>query len=214
MARRNWMLGGVLFFTALALHAQDQNKNTQNKTAGPAQQASANQNADTTRTTKAGTASEVNTTTANKANEKETNARASNTPAVPETTTSQGGSPAVLSGEKGSDRDGTNNVQRASMNMAGSPAAGLKLDQNNSNQVDAEARDRQQYSQDKARSAKNQDRADGSTVSGTSGSEPGQVNNNNRRENNALSDQNLSAKEKKLKGKSEDKKSAKKKNKG
>jgi hypothetical protein len=213
MAKRNWMLGGVLLFSAFALHAQDQSKNTQNKTAAPAQQASGGQDADTTRA-KAGTASDIDATSANKTNGNETGARASSTPAGPQTTTSQGGSPAVLSGKKGSDRDGTNNVQRASMNMAGSPAAGLKLDQNNSGKVDAEARDRQQYSQDKARSAQNQDRADGSTVPGTAGSKPGQINNNNRKENNALSDQNLSAKEKKLKGKSEDKKSAKKKSKG
>src|SRR5688500_642649 len=42
---------------------------------------------------------------------------ASNTPAVEQTTTSGSGSPAVLSGEDGDGRDGTNNVQRASMNM-------------------------------------------------------------------------------------------------
>jgi trimeric autotransporter adhesin len=51
---------------------------------------------------------------------------ASNVPAVIQESSSQSGSPAVLSGEEGSDRDGTNNVQRAKPNMAGSDVKGLK----------------------------------------------------------------------------------------
>ena len=50
----------------------------------------------------------------------------SNVPAVLQETTSQSGSPAVLSGEEGSDRDGTNNVQRAKPNMAGSDVKGMR----------------------------------------------------------------------------------------
>jgi len=142
-------------------------------------------------------------------------ARASNTPAVPQTTTSDSGSPAVLSGGNGSDRDGTNNVQRASMNMAGSTAAGLKLDEMSSANADAEGADRQQYSQDKQTSARN---ADAASTPGNSGADDsGQINNNSRKENNALSDQNLSAKEKKAQGESKkraDKNSRKGKTKG
>ncbi len=50
----------------------------------------------------------------------------SNVPAVVQESTSQSGSPAMLSGKKGSDRDGTNNVQRAKPNMAGADVRGLK----------------------------------------------------------------------------------------
>jgi hypothetical protein len=49
-----------------------------------------------------------------------------NTPAVNQETSSQSGSPAVLSTDKGSDRDGTNNVQRAEPNMAGAKVNGVK----------------------------------------------------------------------------------------
>jgi hypothetical protein len=54
------------------------------------------------------------------------NAQSSNAPAVTQETSSQSGSPAVLSPENGTDRDGTNNVQRAKPNMAGSPVGGIR----------------------------------------------------------------------------------------
>lgn len=47
-----------------------------------------------------------------------------NTPAVIQTTTSESGSPAILSGEDGAKRDGTNNVQRAKPNIAGAKEPG------------------------------------------------------------------------------------------
>jgi hypothetical protein len=53
--------------------------------------------------------------------------QASNAPAVIEETSSQSGSPAVLSGTKGAERDGTNNIQRAKPNMEGSSVNGLKI---------------------------------------------------------------------------------------
>jgi hypothetical protein len=53
--------------------------------------------------------------------------QASNAPTVIEETSSQSGSPAVLSGTKGEERDGTNNIQRAKPNMAGSSVNGLKI---------------------------------------------------------------------------------------
>lgn len=47
-----------------------------------------------------------------------------NTPVVIQHTSSESGSPAVLSGNNGKDRDGTNNVQRATPNMAGAKEPG------------------------------------------------------------------------------------------
>jgi len=87
-------------------------------------------------------------TNANSDDTASTDARVSNTPAVPQTSTSQSGSPAVLSGEDGSERDGTNNVQRASMNMVGSPVDNLNLDANESVDPDAEMKDRQDQTQE------------------------------------------------------------------
>jgi hypothetical protein len=43
-----------------------------------------------------------------------------------------------LSGEEGSDRDGTNNVQRAKPNMAGSPAGKIKMGKNKNADPDDE----------------------------------------------------------------------------
>lgn len=114
----------------------------------------------------------------------------SNAPPVAQSTSSQSGSPAVLSGQKGKERDGTNSVQRASMNMAGSPAANLNLGPEQTVDVDSELKDRQDYTQEKQISAENQNQNN----SGAGGAD--QINNNSRRENNALSDQNLSAKDK------------------
>lgn len=48
----------------------------------------------------------------------------SNAPAVIQTTSSEGGSPAILSKDNGKGRDGTNNVQRSSYNMAGAEVPG------------------------------------------------------------------------------------------
>jgi hypothetical protein len=48
----------------------------------------------------------------------------SNAPAVIQTTSSESGSPAILSKDNGKGRDGTNNVQRSSYNMAGAEVPG------------------------------------------------------------------------------------------
>jgi hypothetical protein len=48
----------------------------------------------------------------------------SNAPAVIQTTTSESGSPAILSGDNGNGRDGTNNVQRGTLKMAGAEMKG------------------------------------------------------------------------------------------
>ena len=47
-----------------------------------------------------------------------------NSPAVIQSTTSESGSPAILSGGNGTERDGTNNVQRAKPNIAGAKEPG------------------------------------------------------------------------------------------
>ena len=119
-----------------------------------------------------------------------------NVPAVSQITTSSSGSPGVLSGKNGNERDGTNNVQRASMNMVGSPVRNLNLDNTRTVDADSELRDRQDYTQEKQVSANNQNQESGGNTSGKSN----QVNTNNRKENNAASDQNLSSKENKASG--------------
>jgi hypothetical protein len=59
-------------------------------------------------------------------------AQKSNAPAVIQSTTSESGSPSVLSGENGSGRDGTNNVQRAKANIAGAEVpADMNLEKRN-----------------------------------------------------------------------------------
>lgn len=109
-------------------------------------------------------------------------AQASNTPAVPQTTTSQSGSPAVLSGDNGASRDGTNNVQRASMNMAGSPAGNVDLAESNVN-PDSEIKKRQreeQTSQDSIQVQSSQQRTMPGNAPGGSETD---INDNSRREN-------------------------------
>lgn len=133
--------------------------------------------------------------------------RASNTPAVSQMTSSGSGSPAVLSSKDGQGRDGTNNVQRASMNMAGSPANNIRLGQTNSVNADSEMRDRQIVEQDKETSARKQNQKSGGS---STGGGSGEINDNTRRENNAASDQNLSAKEKSSVGEEEATKSERK----
>ena len=119
-------------------------------------------------------------------------ARASNTPAVSQTSSSASGSPAVLSNDDGRGRDGTNNVQRASMNMAGSPANNIRINSNKDADADSEMADRQNYEQDKQTSAQRQKQ----DSANPGARESNEINNQSRRENNASSDQNLSSKEK------------------
>lgn len=73
------------------------------------------------------TSSGINNATAE--NEK---AASSNAPVVLQRTTSESGSPSVLSKDNGRGRDGTNSVQRASYNMAGAEVpANMNLSQKN-----------------------------------------------------------------------------------
>src|SRR5688500_11659032 len=147
---RNWISCFMMMFVALSLHAQSTAQKPAQQQPVPGQQAPANNNqnsdaqrpADTLGTNNApGGSTEANGnqngsnavagnpqgTNGALENGGTSNAAASNTPAVEQTTTSQSGSPAVLSGQNGVQRDGTNNVQRASMNMVGSPVDNLNL---------------------------------------------------------------------------------------
>ena len=90
-------------------------------------------------------------------------------------TSSGSGSPAFLSGKDGAERDGTNNVQRAEMNMAGSPVGNLRLNDGKPADVNAEMEKGRQR------------------VTAPAATRSNQINNNNRRQNNALSDQSLSS---------------------
>jgi hypothetical protein len=133
-------------------------------------------------------------------------ARASNTPAVSQTSSSASGSPAVLSKDDGRGRDGTNNVQRATMNMAGSPANNIRVNNSKDTNPDSEMNDRQNYEQAKQTSAQDQKGENANPAA----RESNEINNNSRRENNAASDQNLSSKEKNTAEQNGEKKSRKK----
>jgi hypothetical protein len=123
---------------------------------------------------------------------------ASSATGISTTTSSSSGSPAVLSRNDGDERDGTNTVQRAKPNMAGSPVDGVSIP-DTPGDTEGELKDRQAYSRDKEQSAATTERRMGSD----------QMNTNNRRENNEESDQNLSAKEKDDEGKSDRKRDKK-----
>jgi hypothetical protein len=60
----------------------------------------------------------------NENNKTQSGEQRTNTPAVIQRTTSESGSPAILSGDDGKKRDGTNNVQRATPNIAGAEEIG------------------------------------------------------------------------------------------
>ena len=116
-----------------------------------------------------------------------------NVPAVSQTTTSSSGSPGVLAGENGNERDGTNNVQRATMNMVGSPVRNLNLSSANTVDVDIELWDRQEYTQEKQISANIHNQENGANSS----DQLNQENADNRKQTTGVPDQNVSSKENK-----------------
>lgn len=59
------------------------------------------------------------------------NNQSANVPSINQVSTSGSGSPAILSENDGTGRDGTNNVQRATPNMAGSPVGDLSTKKKN-----------------------------------------------------------------------------------
>lgn len=193
----NWIQGMILMCLTVSLSAQAQDhqstenasattQSTDNQEQGePDVNIQANPQPGTADTPGAAEA-------AAKANESDpdTTTEASDTPVLPQMTSSSSGSPAVLAADNGNKRDGTNTVQRASMNMAGSPAANLNLSEGQAVDADTELSDRQDRVQEKQVSAKMRSPGD-DTATGS-----GEINNKTRKENNALSDQNLSSKDK------------------
>lgn len=126
---------------------------------------------------------------------------ASNTPAIHQTTSSQSGSPALLSGDQGNDRDGTNNVQRASMNMVGSPVKNLDIDDERPVDPDTEMQDRQEYTQEKQLSAEGAGESAGdSTAAGTSAANDNTNLNSGPQENNKVSGDEKKRKKNRKKG--------------
>lgn len=142
----------------------------------------------------------------------------SNVPAVPQKTSSDSGSPAVLSDSDGTLRSGTNNLPRATMNMAGAPAGDLNLDQEMATDVDQEIDEKQQDSQRKAVARQRLNQAndeEAGTPPGNQTDESAEINERSRRENNLRSNQNKVQENNRAKGKDGKKsKSSGKKNKG
>lgn len=143
----------------------------------------------------------------------------SNVPAVPQKTSSDSGSPAVLSDSDGTLRSGTNNLPRATMNMAGAPAGDLNLDQEMATDVDQEIDEKQQDSQRKAVARQRLNQAndeEAGTPPGNQTDESAEINERSRRENNLRSNQNKVLENNPAKGKDgkKSKSSGKKKNKG
>lgn len=222
MGKTKWIAGTAMLFFCLTAVAQDQR--TQPQQNNKAQEQTAPNPSDNSQKQRAGTAdtpgAQEAAADANNGTGQDTAGQgsatrnaASNTPVVPQTTSSPSGSPAMLS-EEANGRDGTNNVQRATMNMAGSPAENLNMDNVQTGDVNKELKDRQDYTQGKQNSA---NQAGG--VQGNTGGDKAEINDKTRRENDAQSDQTLSAKENKVSGKNggkekSEKKSKRKKNRG
>jgi hypothetical protein len=143
-----------------------------------------------------------------------TNPAASNTPAVSQTTSSQSGSPAVLAEEDGKMRDGTNNIQRATMNMAGSPVDNVNLKEGNVN-PNTEIAESQRQSGNRSVTPQKQNQKLVNAGTATKGSGAQGANDNNRRQNDEASDQTNSRSEKSQKsGQSKRSKERKRKDKG
>jgi hypothetical protein len=118
------------------------------------------------------------------------NPPASNAPAIPQTTSSQSGSPSILSSKDGSMRDGTNNVQRATMNMAGSPVRNVKL-QNESVNPNSEIAQSQRQRENQPGTVQKEQEPGADTLSGKANADRAgnKINNQSRRQNDELSDQ-------------------------
>lgn len=215
MKTTNWIIGLMLLLFTFSLHGQNQptqqqsQSTDQNVGEGENIQNEQQGNDDANRQRGTGDtpgAAEAAAAAANNGDADST-AQVSNAPAIPQTTESSSGSPAVLAEDDGEARDGTNTVQRASMNMAGSPVNNLNLTEGQAVDPDTEMADRQDRTQEKQVSA--QMRGEG----GNTVSESGDMNNNTRRENNALSDQDVSSKDKKSQSSEDEEKKGKQKRK-
>lgn len=197
-----WMIGLVLALFSICLYAQNDNAQSP-QSDSEVDNVNEAQRAGTADTPGAEEAAEAANTDAG--NETDSASQASDAAIVPQTTSSQSGSPALLSGKNGSERDGTNNVQRATFNMVGSPVENINLGDDQTVDADSELQDRQDRTQEKQTSA--QIRGDDIP------SESSEMNDNTRRENNAISDQNASSENSKMYHGADNKKSDKQKKK-
>lgn len=193
-----WMIGLVLALFSICLYAQNDNAQSP-QSDSEVDNVNEAQRAGTADTPGAEEAAEAANTDAG--NETDSASQASDAAIVPQTTSSQSGSPALLSGKNGSERDGTNNVQRATFNMVGSPVENINLGDDQTVDADSELQDRQDRTQEKQTSA--QIRGDDIP------SESSEMNDNTRRENNAISDQNASSENSKKSHGADNKKSDK-----
>jgi hypothetical protein len=138
-----WVVGALCVFQFFLTEAQDQNKNaaagqtnTRKSTSGSKAGAQPT-DGDSTKATNGKNLQPAqnapNGATAAGAQPQGNSGQANNAAGVIETTSSTSGSPGMLSGKNGKQRDGTNNVQRASMNMEGSPVGNLHTVEGNVN---------------------------------------------------------------------------------
>lgn len=201
---RAWIVSITIFLSCLSGYSQQQDKagDADSAKESPTQKAAPLTTADTPGAKEA--AAEAN----------EPGSNGPTTAPAEGPTASQSGSPAVLSGGDGKDQDGTNTVQKASMNMAGARVEDVNLDDRRSVDADTEMQDRQERSRDTEASARDQQ-----GTRSTAG-ESSEINEDSRRENYDRSDQNLSSKDRKKSGddsgarKASDKKSKRKREKG
>jgi hypothetical protein len=216
MKKMKWLILTIYVLLSFVAGAQQQssaNSNQQNASAA------GNQTPGDSATTVGGPDANQNKSGAQPAGQQQnvsgdagtTNPAASNTPAVSQTTSSQSGSPAVLAEEDGRMRDGTNNIQRATMNMAGSPVDNMNVTEGN---VNPNTEIKQSQRQSENRSVTPQKENQKLVNAGTKGTNGG-VDNNNRRQNDEVSDQTNSPNEKSQKsGQSKRSKERKRKDKG
>jgi hypothetical protein len=120
---------------------------------------------------------------------------ASSTPAVSQTTESMSGSPAILAADEGRKRDGTNSIQRATMNMAGSPVSNINVPKENVNPT-TEIKQGTRAAENKNSSAQKKDERANAAASGRGTAQAKKLYNNTRNQNHDASDQSNASKKK------------------
>lgn len=172
MTHAKWLVALIAVFSFTTISAQHLKKTTPQQQGSNSDQANAagSNRPEAGDTTAAAPAGDLNPAT-----EKQSG-NTTHASGLMEHTSSPSGSPSLLSDESGTKRDGTNNVQRATMNMVGSPVRNMSLSKNVVN-----------VSEEVRKTTKSV-----SETSAKKGSD--QINDKTRRESNNQSDQNLSSK--------------------
>jgi hypothetical protein len=200
-----WIVGALCVFQFCLSGAQDQNKNAAAGQSNTQQAVSGTKasvqpvGGDSTGATKGTNVQQAqkagNGSSATGAQTQGNSGQAGNAAGVIETTSSSSGSPAMLSDKNGKQRDGTNNVQRASMNMEGSPVGNLDVAEDN---VNANTEVAKGQRQDKSRQAAAQKKSQKAVKPGntsTKKSDP-EVSNQNKKANSTVSGQRETSKDK------------------